>query len=405
MIELRALAKKLEEELNKVASGAIEYKIFTDTGKFLKASRSGNTIITYINGLYTNSTSDISNVFNSADTEDGGLKIATMTNVLSLAIPCLDDEDSLYKVYRTKEKTTIKDKDGNTKQVYKDVEEEQLIEIGTADFLAEIRKELDAIASKNLFFTQDGYDVSVSFSLADSGTREQLPELGDCFTFSVDCYYNIIQGGDNSRNWLIYLDGELLPYSSISFSRNATTETTTYINRGRNTSTMVVADTFAIGIEIPSLFLSFNDTVKDYLFNGDDGNAHFLQIIAGKTTDGNASKTRKLVIFTSDTMTASGVLNVGNKIQLNETNEEYGLTTFDETKYKIYYAQSATGVVSGLSGGEYAAIYHNTDGVYKFYSITGGVMTATIAKGDLLIVLRTTDTTNLDSTIWAGVVV
>ena len=76
MIELKKLAKRLESQLNDGLTGDISYKLFTDTGTFKKAYRERNSVITYINGIYYNVSSDISNVYDGAN----GFLVGSMTN-------------------------------------------------------------------------------------------------------------------------------------------------------------------------------------------------------------------------------------------------------------------------------------------------------------------------------------
>lgn len=361
MIELKKLAERLESQLNDGLTGDISYKLFTDTGTFKKAYRERNSVITYINGIYSNVSSDISNVYDGAN----GFLVGSMTNEVVLVIPCKDDDESVYSVIHRPDGTN----------------EQELIEIGNNDFIAQIRKRLDDIAAKTLYFTETdsenkSYDVSVAFQLADTGIREQLPELGDCFTFSMQAFYNIIESGDNSRKWKIYLDDIILPYSSMSLQRQTTNETTVYANKGRSTSTLIVADTFSCGIEIPSLLIGFNSIVKDFLLNGSNGYAHVAKIVAGDTT------VYKLVVLSENTATASGVLNVGLKLQLNETKEAYGLIAFSPSNYIIYRCKIAASFYEhitfdsdfGITYTDYWGYGFDTNGIMSFYPSYGELL-------------------------------
>lgn len=362
MIELKKLAKRLESQLNDGLTGDISYKLFTDTGTFKKAYRERNSVITYINGIYSNVSSDISNVYDGAN----GFLVGSMTNEVVLVIPCKDDDEDVYAVLHSQ----------NEPQP-----EPKLVEIGNNTFISQIRKRLDDIAAKTLYFTETdsenkSYDVSVAFQLADTGIREQLPELGDCFTFSMQAFYNIIESGDNSRKWKIYLDDIILPYSSMSLQRQTTNETTVYANKGRSTSTLIVADTFSCGIEIPSLLMGFNSIVKDFLLNGSNGYAHVAKIVAGDTT------VYKLVVLSEDTATASGVLNVGLKLQLNETKEAYGLIAFSPSNYIIYRCKIAASFYEhitfdsdfGITYTDYWGYGFDTNGIMSFYPTYGELL-------------------------------
>ena len=381
MIELKKLAKRLEEQLNDGLTGDISYKLFTDTGTFKKAYRERNSVITYINGIYSNVSSDVSNVF----TDDGGYIVASMTNEFVLVIPCKDDDEDVYAVIHSP----------NEPQP-----EQKLVEIGNNTFISQIRKRLDDIAAKTLYFTEKdsgnkSYDVSVAFQLADTGIREQLPELGDCFTFSMQCFYNIIENGDNSRKWKIYIDDMVLPYSSMSIQRQTTNETTVYANRGRSTSTLTIADTFACGIEIPSLLIGFNQAIKDFLINGSQGRAHVAKIIAGNIT------AYKLVVLSDSTATASGVLNVGLKLQINETNEEYGIISFSSDYYDIYRCKTAVDYIENIKYDTDFALRYSSSFRYSFNS-TGGERFSTL-YGMLIIVKKGTTIQFDDKSAWEKV--
>ncbi len=365
MIELKQLAAELEERLNNGLTGGIEYKLFTDTGAFKKAYRVKNAATTVINGIYSNTASDISNVY----TDDGGYIVATMTNEAVIVVPCQDDEEDVVQV--------IHNADGTTTS--------ELLEIGNVTFLAQIRKRLDNIAAQTLNFSlTDGagkeYDISAVFSIADGGMREQLPELGDCFTYSLVCAYNIIENGDNSRKWKLYIDGEAVPYSSMSIQRQTTNETTVYANRGRSTSTLTVADTFACAVEFPSILKGVNSVIRDFLLNGSNGYAHVAKIVAGNST------VYKLIVLSDSTATASGVLNVGEKLQINETKEEYGLIAFS-SKYKIYRALKNNSLyVSSEGNFEYFVYCRN--GVSEIRvkaSTSAGFAFKDIKQGDIFI--------------------
>ena len=377
MIELKKLAKRLESQLNDGLTGDISYKLFTDTGTFKKGIKYYNSVVTYINGIYSNVSSDISNVYDGAN----GFLVGSMTNEAIFVVPCKDDDYNVYSVIHHPEGTS----------------ESELMEIGNTDFIALIRKRLDDIAAKTLYFTETdsenkSYDVSVSFQLADTGIREQLPQLGDCFTFSMQCFYNIIENGDNSRKWKIYLDNIILPYSSMSLQRQTTNETTVYANKGSSTSTLIVADTFSCGIEIPSLLMDFNSIVKDFLLNGSNGYAHVAKLVAGDTT------VYKLVVLSEDTATASGVLNVGLKLQLNETKEAYGLIAFSPSNYIIYRCKTSASFSEHVTfDSDFAVTY--TD--YKGYSFkTNGVMIFNTTYGELLIFPKGTTVKFDNAQIW-----
>lgn len=313
MISYKTLANAFENLLNENTSSEISFTIATETGEFIHSVRNRNDITTVINGIFANISSDVSNTNN-------GLSVVTMTNKFDFVVACKDNEEDIYE--------NRVNAAGNI--------EKTLITHGNAWFLSNIRDILNNVCEKNIFTElkdENGidYDVSATYTLDVTGERVQLPELGDCFSFSVYGYYNLIAGGDNSRKWKVYLDGEQLPYISMTIRRVPTQDINVYLSSGMTAKGVTTATTLGVSLECPSIIGEFNSTVKDYLLKGEANIAHVL------TVELNAQKNNYLVAFGEIDATATGVLNVGTTITFVEIPPIYGIMAFP-SNYVVYYA-------------------------------------------------------------------
>lgn len=321
MIQAKQLSKWFENEIN---GGAFTFKIFTDTGKYKKAIRKHNKITPVINGLYSVQSSDIEDT-------NTGLTVATITSRIEFVVPCLDDEEDVYQ--------TIVNEDGTT--------EKTLIQSGNETYLSLIRQRIDEVCSKNYYQTmQDNngtsYDVSVTYSLESTGTRQQLNEAGDSYSFVVYAYYNAVVNGDNSRAWVVYLDGERIPYLAMTIRRVPSQNANVY-NGIDTTRNVMTSTTFSISMECPSIIGKFNKTIKNYLLNGERNVAHILTVIANDTTQ------NYLVLFGETDASSQGVLNVGHTLTFGEAYPLYGVISFPETYYIYSALDIATINVSNLA--------------------------------------------------------
>jgi hypothetical protein len=90
MIDISILAKDLQDKLNFTSNlTGFNFKIFADTGKFKKATRSGNKVTEYTNGVLKVLSSDVSNL------TDGSI-FATINANLQVILRLNDIENSIY---------------------------------------------------------------------------------------------------------------------------------------------------------------------------------------------------------------------------------------------------------------------------------------------------------------------
>lgn len=316
MIAIKKLTDKLENTLNEISSMDVEYKLFTDTGKYKKATRKINTVKPLVNGLFS---------LVSANTEEAnGLVVATLQSRVELVIPCRDDESDVYGYDESGEKT--------------------LIENGNETFISYVRNDLDSICEKNWSDTIDNFDVTGLYSLATSGNRTQLAGIGDCFTFTLYGYYTVVEGGDNSRNWRLYLDGEKVPFTNLTIRRVPSQEPL-MISGATKTVCVGTSETLGISIQCPSIVNELCKTIKGYVLDGGLNDVHILTIGAGKDKDGNEITRFYFVVFGEVTATASGVLNVGENISFSEALPSFDIMTTHDKDYYCYKWNKSTAFV------------------------------------------------------------
>lgn len=320
MINIAQLAEYFENSLNEnvnsgvLAPTGIMFNIFTDTGKYVKAERENNDITRNINGLYTVSSNEIQNT---SGTETGGLTIATISSRIEFLIPCLDDENDIYT-------TTVDYETGTSTK--------ELIQHGNSAYIQSIRNLFSKICAKTYQYQQDdngtSYNITVTYTVAVSGNREQLPETGDCFTFLIYANYSIVENGSNSKEWKLYIDGVLIPYLSMTPRRIPTSESSVF-NYGLSTKNIPTSTTLGISIESPMLYDDyFSGILREYLLTG-ESDIHIIELKAHGNT---ADKGYLAYIYELDT-TASGALNVGATVTFAEAVPLYGTYSIPSAYY------------------------------------------------------------------------
>lgn len=309
MVSVKQLKDELQNALND--NYYYKFKLFSDTGRYKKASRSINEIEEYINGVYTITSSNISNASN-------GIEFGTMTARVELLVKCNEEKAKIELEY------------GENGAIV-----EQIVKKDNDTYLEELRAYLDDLfASHNQFDLTDkngfNYEISANYSMAISGKREQIAGIGDSYTFVFFVYYNIVRLGENSRDYKIYLDGQELPYGIFTL-RRVPAQTANLYSGQNNAVGKSINDSTTLGISIDCpAFVSFtNEVVKNYLLNGEENIAHILTLKLKDSTQ------NYLVLFGEVDATAQGVLNVGQQLTFVETVAEYGIISFP-TYYNIY---------------------------------------------------------------------
>lgn len=314
MIDLKTLKDNLENILNENEVG-VTFKLFTDTGKYKRAIRKYNQAQDFINGIISVTSSDVTKT-------NDGFVVATMTTRTEFVVRCKDDEEDVSF------KAEVMNDDG-------DIEDSEVIIQGNESFLSSLRTFFDNFSQENTYTVlkddnNNTFDVSVAYSFAVPGIRQQMPGIGDAVTFVLYSYYNIIQGGENSQNYKFILDGVQIPYTRATIRRAPTVEADVYIGTEDGSAKTTVSNTvWGYSLACPTFVGEFSETVKNYLLNGERNVAHFLEMIMN-----DVSKIY-LVLFGESSLTAQGILNAGQELSFAEAPLDYDLITFPE-KFSVY---------------------------------------------------------------------
>lgn len=281
MISLKQLSNLFENGLNAelknvLKSEEIQFKVWAETGQFQKPLRDGNTITYFINGnLRTSSSAN--------DANDLVMGVNGLT--LDFAIP-------------TRSPRT------NASQTTADLEK---IYDGQYPFVHAVT---DAI--NNFFQTaqslppmadDEGTQFSVSFQAGTSisGTVDILPVIGECITVSVYIEVYFIEGGTNSKDVKIILDGKNMPYKELRLGRAPIVERDVYA--GENISKCLTSSTvFTIDAAFPSSDNPATKTALSYVLDGEPNAVHFI-----KVKWGNDAEKLYLMTYNSVQNTAVGI--------------------------------------------------------------------------------------------------
>lgn len=374
MISVNTLVTNLENLLNSGTPG-VTFRLFTDTGKYQEAERNYNSVTEYINGIASVTSSNTSNT-------NDGLEYGTMTLRVEMLVRCKDTEED---VYQDEEVET----DSGTEI------QSQFVDYGNDSYIQTIRGYLDNVLGVQTFSDiQEGsqtFNVSVGYGIVMSGIRSQNPHTGDSYTFIFYAYYNIIQSGENSRLYTIFVDGEQLPYSAMTLRRVPTQENNVYSASNDATARAINSNTLlGISLECPSIISEFSTVVKNYILNGEDNVAHILTL-----TLNNVSK-NYIVIFGEADLTAQNILNVAQTLSFVETVESYGIISFPNT-YNVYqYTGNNNAVVTADFNGN-ALICNLTQKTFISGENTAQI---NVNNGDLIVTLANiTNAENISFTV------
>lgn len=329
MVTVKSLIDRLQNELNRNTLG-VTFNVYVDTGKYKKAIRNVNDVKDIINGITTVSSSDVSNT-------NDGLQVATMTLRTELLVKLKETEDG------RKQQSLLFSEQQNQFNI-----REELVEEGNNTYIQSIRDFLDTFCANNEYYQEaieenEGartYSVSVAYSLIASGNRQMQSPIGDCYSFVLYGYYYIVEGGENSRSYEAYLDGQRIPFSTVTYRRVPSQEVAVYSGSKSATVKAINSNTvFGVSFNCPSFLDKFNSTIKNYILKGENNVAHILTVIAGE------ERQDYLVLFGEVDSTASGVMNVGQTITFVEAYEKHGIIS-PSSNLNVYQA-TGTGTLTG----------------------------------------------------------
>lgn len=277
MIELKTLAKMIENQLN--ALGNNVFKIFADMGDYKKAYRAqqSNEITNYINGVLEALTPTILPIKN--------LQVVTQT--IRIAFPLSID-------------LLNKDSDGN------------YIELtNIRALLAQYIATNNAVPSSYTDLNNVVFEITPTFDGVTVGIASQISPIGDVLPVYLDGVYTFIESGVNSNSTSIVLNGEDLYFEKASITRVRPSETNVF-NGEISTKTVVQSNGISIGINLPLLDTEQGNLIENDILDGGLNNAQLVQYIR------NGKAKNYIMVFGENNESLEMAKNIGFGISLVE---------------------------------------------------------------------------------------
>ncbi len=363
MIELKTLAKKLQDKLNGILSG-FNFHIVTDTGELRLPEREGNDVRQFVNGLLTSNGSEVTNLVTG---DKNNLIYATQSCTFRVILQLEDEEEDIY----------IKDLKGNiVDTIY-----------GYKSKIASLRSTLNSafqgVYNENIEENGRTYSVTTVYNLVESGQREMVEHLGDSFIFYTYIYYSFIENGVNTRDMTFKLDGATIPYQSITVFRTPIMDGNVYAN-GKNGSTRNISSqsTLSLSFELPAVKGKTLDAIINYILDGDLNQAHLLKATI------NGVERDYLVAYGENKLMGETIKNVGMSLSLVECPDEYELIHFNSS-YSIYQAKEDYNDVILFVGDSQVYVFGEDGRFLKLMPLGAGepdyITTASFKKGEILV--------------------
>lgn len=280
MITLEEFSDRFQNGLNTALNkNEIQFKIWSNVGKYQKAIRDGNTVTKYINGNLRVSSS-------ANDANDLVMGVNGLT--LDLMVP--------VKRPRT-----------NAKQTAEELAE---IQDGQYQFVEEVVNAINAYfqtAVSTSMTDKNGksYAVSYQAGTAVGGTVDLLPLVGRALEVSVYIEVYFIEDGVNSKSVKVYVDGISIPYTAARFGRSPVIERDVYADEFVSKS-IITSTAIAIDLDFPSTAQESAGMALDYLFDGEPNVAHFVKVKWGTVKEKNYFMTINSAINSTQGITIAG---------------------------------------------------------------------------------------------------
>ncbi len=276
MITLTKFAEIIETGLNNNEQG-LNFKVFTDAGKYKEALKTHTEKKKYTNGILRIGTSSIVPV--------KGITIATQGATLEFCVPLPTPET-----------------------------DEQIITAHRAVF----DTYFSAFSVQSITENGKTYTVSSTYSLANTGTTEFRDRVGTSITFYVNISFTYIEDGVNSNAISYKLDGYEIPYTSVHLSKTPTTNSNSSSNSLGHGTSRNSAFIRGWDFEIPATNSALTAIVLDYIENDKINNLHTLTVSNNLGGNIAAFGGTYNVIFGAASMNLEGIQNAGLSFSLLE---------------------------------------------------------------------------------------
>lgn len=251
MMTLTDIASMIENGLNAAYQNEqIKFKIWADSGQWQSAVRTENELTYYINGnLRTQSSSKDSNI----------LSMGVNGLILEFAVPIARPHTDM------------------------DQRRQELIAVqnGQYAFVDEVTGVLNGYFAKAKVFSlvADGITYGISFDAGTviTGNIEMAARMGNIVTESVyiTCYY--LESGINSRDVLVEMDGEQLPFQSLSLGRTGTVASDVFSD-AEETRNALTTSAFSIDFAFPANDDEATRSALRFLLAAKKNEAHFVHV-------------------------------------------------------------------------------------------------------------------------------
>ena len=306
MIDLSVYANQIQTEINALFNASalsdIQIVVFTDVGRYKAKKRRGNKVTTYINALLTSTPG-------ANETANDGTGIYTDNLVLEFAVPLVGPRFNATEMHPTEEDDVFV-------------------------FVEQVKSLVDKYFSTNVYdkYTdEDGkvYSVGFDFSMSATGAVGNDPRIGYYVTFTVYIVLSLVQNGINSRSVTLMIDGESVPFQSMSVKRTGVSNANVYSNSDNNVSKMLYTSSiFAIEVGFPAVTKGVATQFADYLTGGKSNTAHFVKL------DWSGQEYYYLMTYGDISSSVEGTANVGLTMPLVELESESLLAAYP-AKYTV----------------------------------------------------------------------
>lgn len=245
MISIATLAKNIQDSLNANDHG-LTFEVFYDAGTFKESVKTRTSKIRYINCLLT--------INSSATVPIQGTIVASLNTTLTILAPLPHDPEKVKESVAT----------------YRDVLD-------------------DCFTGSSVQILTDNdkaYTVAITYAPADTGTFEIRPGIGSSLDFIVHIEYGYVENGLNSSDIEFTLDGNAIPYMSVTTSKMPTTETNAYSDASGKGGSRNSSFIHAFEFEMPTLANNaVSDTITNALFSDSMNGVHTLTVKANKNAE------------------------------------------------------------------------------------------------------------------------
>lgn len=283
MITISEITEAINTGLNAVASAnklGFEFYVQSEGGEYIPPKRKGNTVTPYVNG--------ITRIIDSSIIPTQGVKVITEIVGLNIAFPLPDDGgDAITQA------------------------------------IAAVRTVLDSYFTQTPIgkFTDENGKAMLASLYADIPTTEKInltTGLGLNCKFDCTLYYNYIENGVNSFDFVMFFNGALIPYTNATVSRVPVMESVPYSDTSGVSEALTNLTAINVEFSAPTIKAADNAlfaAYKNYLLTGDNSTANTL------TIQYEDSQSTYKVVFGQSSVAFEGIKNGNSQIALVEARE------------------------------------------------------------------------------------